>query len=103
MSKANDPTIKAQITRYGFTWGPMIVERASSDPRHGVWLHIRTGKQLLTVRATRSGLLRVGDVEKDWHDGRSGWIGEVGLSALHDQPLWFARILAVRLLHHEPF
>jgi hypothetical protein len=43
------------------------VERASSDQKHGVWLHIRTGKQLLTVRATPSGLLRVGEVEKDYN------------------------------------
>ena len=48
----------------------MIVERATSDPRHGVWLHIRTGKQLLTVRATKSGLLRVSEIEKDWHNGK---------------------------------
>lgn len=56
-----------QDTPYGFRWGPIIVERASSDQKHGVWLHIRTGKQLLTVRATPSGLLRVSDIEKDWH------------------------------------
>lgn len=55
-------------TRYGFKWGPMTVERATSDPKHGVWLHIRTGKQLLTVRATKSGLLRVGEIEKDYKD-----------------------------------
>lgn len=36
--------------------------------KQGVWLHIRTGKQLLTVRATPSGLLRVGGVKKDWKD-----------------------------------
>jgi hypothetical protein len=57
----------AEVTRYGFTWGPIVVERASSDQKHGVWLHIRTGKQLLTVRATPSGLLRVGEVEKDYN------------------------------------
>lgn len=48
------PAAIAEVTSYGFRWGPMIVERATSDPKHGVWLHIRTGKELLTVRATWS-------------------------------------------------
>jgi hypothetical protein len=60
--------LKTAGTQYGFTWGPMIVERASSHPKHGVWLFIRTGKQLVQVRATKSGLLRLGEVEKDWHE-----------------------------------
>jgi hypothetical protein len=59
--------VNTTITKYGFDWGPVIVERAASDPRWGVCLFIRTGKQLIQVRATKSSLLRVGKIEKDWH------------------------------------
>ena len=50
-------------TNYGFRWGPVEVSRASADPKHGVWLILRSAKQEVTIRVTRSGLFRIGDVE----------------------------------------
>ena len=61
---------KHERTRFGFNWGPVTVERATSDRKHGVWLHIRTGKNLVSIRATPSGLLRVGVIEKDFNRER---------------------------------
>ena len=31
-------------TNYGFRWGPVEVSRASADPKHGVWLILRSAK-----------------------------------------------------------
>lgn len=58
-----------ETTKFGFKFGPIVVERMSSDPKHGVWIQLWTGKQIVVVRSTPSGLLRVGNVEKDWHEG----------------------------------
>lgn len=53
---------RSALTDYGFKWGPAEIIRAASDPKHGVWLIVRGGKEEVTIRVTRSGLLRVGDV-----------------------------------------
>jgi hypothetical protein len=55
-----------RITEYGFEFGAAKVERAWEHKGH-VGLTIYTGKQLLNVRITPSGLIRVGEIEPDWH------------------------------------
>jgi hypothetical protein len=51
-------------TEYGFEFGAMEVVRIYSDEEKGVLIEIRTPKNLLTVRATKTGHLRVSDVVK---------------------------------------
>lgn len=55
-----------RITQYGFEFGPAKVDRAWSHKGH-VGLMIYTGKQLINIRVTPSGLIRVDEIEKDWH------------------------------------
>lgn len=64
-----DTNYKGAITEYGFAWGPAEVIRATSDPKHGVWLIVRGAKQQVQVRVTRSGLVRVGQPQ-DRRDGK---------------------------------
>jgi len=45
---------------YGFRWGPVTIERTMSDPRFGVILQIKTGRQTKEIRVTPSGLIRFG-------------------------------------------
>jgi hypothetical protein len=54
-------------TRYGFEYGAAKIERVMSHKGH-VLLHVYTGKQLLSIRVTPSGLIRLSDIVKDWHD-----------------------------------
>lgn len=56
---------RGAFTDFGFKWGPAEIIRATSDPKHGVWLIIRADKEEVTIRVTRSGLLRVGNVERN--------------------------------------
>jgi len=56
-----------RITQYGFDWGPASVIRSWSHKGH-VGFEIFTGKQTLDVRVTPSGLIRVGEIEKDWRE-----------------------------------
>jgi hypothetical protein len=57
MRKAEWPSLKA--TNYGFIWGPVEVERSASTPN--IWvLTLRTDRQMLEVRVTPTGLIRVG-------------------------------------------
>lgn len=51
-------------SEYGFTWGPARVTRMCSDPKHGVWLRVEGARERIEIRITRSGLLRVGKIEK---------------------------------------
>lgn len=46
-------------TQYGFVWGPASITRACSDPKWGVIIDVTTPRQVLTVRVTPSGLIRV--------------------------------------------
>jgi hypothetical protein len=62
-TKTTDAGYPAGPTQYGFEWGPAEVIRASSHPKHGVWLLVRSAKQELQIRITRSGLIRVGEPE----------------------------------------
>lgn len=54
-------------TRHGFRCGPCRVDLATSDPKFGVIVTVWTGKKKVDIRVTPSGLIRVGDVERDWH------------------------------------
>jgi hypothetical protein len=57
LRKAEWPSLKA--TNYGFIWGPVEVERSISTPN--MWLlTLRTDRQILEVRVTPTGLIRVG-------------------------------------------
>jgi len=44
---------------YGFRWGPMEVMRVSSGEKLGVVLQISTRREVITVRSTPTGYLRV--------------------------------------------
>lgn len=45
---------------YGFTWGPLTVERCISDPKWGVMVLLKTEQWELGVRVTPTGRIRVG-------------------------------------------
>ena len=47
-------TNETQITKYGFTFGPLNVERVSATDR-GVCLKVETGTQALYIYATPAG------------------------------------------------
>ena len=42
-------------TKYGFKWGPLIVERDASDPKGGYVLSVYTGQHCIDIRATPKG------------------------------------------------
>jgi hypothetical protein len=42
-------------TRYGFTWGPLVVERTASDPKWGVVVSLATDYGRLEVRSSPNG------------------------------------------------
>lgn len=46
-------------TRHGFVWGPVKVTRLYADPKAGVCVQVETDRQIVELRATPSGLLRV--------------------------------------------
>jgi hypothetical protein len=50
-------------TRYGFTWGPVSVERVCSD-KTGVYFYIATKKNSMNIRITPGGKIVPGYVEK---------------------------------------
>lgn len=49
-----------QDTRFGFSWGPVKVERFT-EHRGSVYLTLSTARQLVDVRVTPSGLIRIGE------------------------------------------
>lgn len=51
-------------TRYGFEWGPLVISRVMSDDGWGVMVEIRTPRQSLNIRVTPSGLIRIGEIQK---------------------------------------
>lgn len=53
-------TFALTFTSYGFTWGPLTVERCVSDPGWGVQPLLTTERWELTVRVTPTGRFRVG-------------------------------------------
>ena len=53
-----------QETKYGFWWGPLMVERMFGDDCDGVVVEIRTPRQEMMLRITPSGFIRVGEIRK---------------------------------------
>ena len=49
-------------TKYGFTWGPMEVSRICGDDKFGRVLRIETPSEVLELRVTPKGFIRVGTV-----------------------------------------
>jgi hypothetical protein len=47
------------VTDYGFLWGPVEIERSASHKGHVV-LTMRSSKQILEIRVTPTGFIRVG-------------------------------------------
>jgi hypothetical protein len=62
----DDAPPAVQLTRFGFRWGKIDIVRACQDPRAGKVIHIHTGKQVVAIRVTPSGVIRVGEIGKDW-------------------------------------
>ena len=60
-----EPLFRHSDTRYGFTWGPAEVRRCASERKWGVMFDVITDKQRLQIRVTPSGLIRVGEPEKN--------------------------------------
>lgn len=54
MSKRN-----LEPTHYGFQWGNAEVTRIASDEKGNRWLEIRSERDVVEVRITPSGFLRV--------------------------------------------
>jgi len=54
-----------RLTKYGFRWGPVEIERRYSHPNKGakraVWIRLKTARQELTVHITPTGFIRIGD------------------------------------------
>lgn len=56
-----------QTDRYGFTWGPLKVQRLVSDETEtGYWvvLGLSTPREEVQIYVTPTGLIRVGEVKK---------------------------------------
>ena len=54
------------LTQYGFRFGPMVVSRLVSDEGWGVLISIVTPRQAVDIRATPTGLIRIGDIRKPY-------------------------------------
>jgi hypothetical protein len=63
-------------TRYGFEWDAAEVSRLMGDEQHGVVIQIRTkANQLINVRVTPRGLIRVSKVGKRvWSKKMDCWV-----------------------------
>jgi hypothetical protein len=55
---------KIDVTKYGFIFNNLTVERICDHPKDGTWIYVTTGKYSIEIRATKGGKLRVGNVEK---------------------------------------
>jgi len=53
-----------RITKYGFEWGPARVTRLFDEDRTGVYLEISGAREVVQVRVTKGGRLRIGPVKK---------------------------------------
>jgi len=51
---------EVEHTLHGFDWGPVSVKRFQEDPKFGVVLRIKTGRDQIFIRVTPSGLIRTG-------------------------------------------
>ena len=50
---------KAAITKFGFSFGSINVERLCALPKGGAAIRVETPKMALTITATKTGKLRV--------------------------------------------
>lgn len=50
------------ITTYGFSIGPIHIQRLVDDPKWGTVVVIQTPKERVEIRSTPTGLLRIGPV-----------------------------------------
>ena len=49
----------ASTTQYGFKYGAAEVTRIHSDDKGAVWIEIKSEKNAVQVRITKTGLIRV--------------------------------------------
>lgn len=58
---------KYEELRYGFTYGAAVVTRVADDDKQGwVALEIKTPKEAIHVRVTRTGKIRVSSASGEW-------------------------------------
>jgi hypothetical protein len=62
-----DADIHLEETPFGFAWGNAIVSRICSLNGHR-WIEVQTGRQILSIRITPSGLIRTNLRTKDCQD-----------------------------------
>ena len=53
-----------KTTRYGFKYGPAIVERTCDDKKWGVIISIKSDREVLELRVTPKGFIRIGTRRK---------------------------------------
>lgn len=59
----DDAASDVRASRYGFEWGAVKVERFAEHKGHRI-LGITTPKEVLTIRVTPTGLIRVEETRK---------------------------------------
>jgi hypothetical protein len=61
MEMAKAPTIDfpISVSRVGFTYGPVTVERLCDIKNRGVWLWLGTKREQMEIRVTPGGRIRV--------------------------------------------
>lgn len=61
-------TVRFSEDAFGFTWGPVSIERLFSDPkgvdRPNVFLLLKTDREELQIKVTPTGFIRVFNVKK---------------------------------------
>jgi len=58
MDRVQRSSFRLKELEYGFTWGPVTIERVMSHPKAGVILSINTPRETKEIRVTPSGLIR---------------------------------------------
>ena len=60
-----DGKYELEETKFGFTWGPLTVERIASDPnRWGAVVSIMTARESIDIRVTPGGKIKQYAIEK---------------------------------------
>jgi hypothetical protein len=49
----------ASLTKYGFRFGPAELTRLHSDQNGMVWIEVKTERQSMIIRVTKTGLIRI--------------------------------------------
>ena len=64
---ARSPTIDFPIetSRYGFTYGPVSVERLCDDKRAGVFIWLGTKREQMEIRVTPGGRIKIYNHERN--------------------------------------